>query len=449
MKVWAKFKNRKLIKPEGNEVSYLQLFGFLLIVGGIALMLFSLSKGIPPERIAVSFFITMLGVAFAFPSLLEGNEGLSTMRIVVFMITNVICLLLLKLGWNKNNLAEIGLDEWWMGVIAFVFGAKATQTYFESKLAVPSAKGKDEIIASTYSHAEIVQNAVDQNEAVLKSKFSNINSISCAVNDLNKTESHVAAIYLKDHSTMGIPSTLKVKMDDGITRIVPTQVIEGGGEAKVHIAQGNSVADCKSRDYKGSICCAVRSKRNPDFTGIVTSAHIFTQGEYKNKSGKLDPDDQRDVFFDDEMLGQWFYSQLNESQDLIIIRLDDSSLADDPKLKKFDDRHYVVSDPDVGSEVTILSRKDKKTKAYILDHNVGYPIEYENGTFYKTGVILIGNDPDRTISKPVSVPGDSGSCVFIQKENTDNLLGILLGSDENFTFVLPVKSTLSSEYEIV
>jgi hypothetical protein len=35
--------------------------------------------------IAVSFFITMLGFSLAFPSLLEGSEGLSTMRIVVFM----------------------------------------------------------------------------------------------------------------------------------------------------------------------------------------------------------------------------------------------------------------------------------------------------------------------------------------------------------------------------
>jgi hypothetical protein len=82
----------------------------------------------------------MLGFAFAFPELLrDSTKGLSTMRIVVFMIVNVICILLLKIGWDQPSLKAIGLDQYWMGVIAFVFGAKATQTYFESKLAVPGA----------------------------------------------------------------------------------------------------------------------------------------------------------------------------------------------------------------------------------------------------------------------------------------------------------------------
>jgi hypothetical protein len=132
-------RQRNLIKKNEQGVSYVQILGFLLIGLGILYMSFFLLPGnkASGEGMSISFFITMLGVSFAFPSLLEGNEGLSTMRIVVFMVTNVICMLLLKIGWNDkiDSLKEIGLDEWWMGVIAFVFGAKAAQSFFESKMA--------------------------------------------------------------------------------------------------------------------------------------------------------------------------------------------------------------------------------------------------------------------------------------------------------------------------
>lgn len=86
------------------------------------------------KQVAIFFFIIMLGMSFAFPTLLEGpNNDLSTMRITVFMMVNVICMLILKNGWDAGSMKNIGVDEYWMGIIAFVFGAKATQSFFESK----------------------------------------------------------------------------------------------------------------------------------------------------------------------------------------------------------------------------------------------------------------------------------------------------------------------------
>jgi len=86
------------------------------------------------KQVAIFFFIIMLGMCFAFPSLLEGpNNDLSTMRITVFMMVNVICMLILKNGWDSGSMKNIGIDEYWMGIIAFVFGAKATQSFFENK----------------------------------------------------------------------------------------------------------------------------------------------------------------------------------------------------------------------------------------------------------------------------------------------------------------------------
>lgn len=115
-----------------------RLFGFLLIVGGVVMILVSaygkqpLTVDITGKQIAIDFFIIMLGVSFAFPSLLKGgDDNLSTMRIVVFMMVNVICMLMLKNGWRVEDMSKIGIDANWMGIIAFVFGAKVVQSYFE------------------------------------------------------------------------------------------------------------------------------------------------------------------------------------------------------------------------------------------------------------------------------------------------------------------------------
>lgn len=138
---------RKLLHTSEDKISYLQIIGFLVILFGlIELFTEQILGKLTGEVIATDFFAIMLGFAFAFPDLLrDSNKGLSTMRIVVFMMVNVICILLLKIGWEQPSLKAIGVDQYWMGIIAFVFGAKATQTYFESKLAVPPAPTPTEL----------------------------------------------------------------------------------------------------------------------------------------------------------------------------------------------------------------------------------------------------------------------------------------------------------------
>jgi len=134
------FTKRKLIQSGEDKVSIVQIIGFTLIFIGVIYLICKLlcpcCTAFTGAELAIDFFIIMLGVAFAFPDLLQDNTGgLSTMRIVVFMMVNVICILLLDIGWGKPSLTVIGLDPYWVGVIAFVFGSKATQSYFESKMA--------------------------------------------------------------------------------------------------------------------------------------------------------------------------------------------------------------------------------------------------------------------------------------------------------------------------
>ncbi|MEI7726128.1 MAG: hypothetical protein WCK09_13555 [Bacteroidota bacterium] len=301
--------------------------------------------------------------------------------------------------------------------------------------------------AGNINMAEVALRAVEQHEEKLKRTFPNIRHVSNAVHDLNRKKSHVVAIYLTDNNTSYIPEKLKVEMPDLSFATIATEIVKGAGKGTIQLSQQETEAsDSVNPDYSGSICCAVRSTEDPDFMGLVTSAHILTQGYYDESNNDIpNPPIASTAFVDGNAAGTWYYKLLSYNQDLAVIKLDEKQ-ALSGSYKSFSDQYYAVSDMDVKTSqpnVTIISKGNRIRDAYILDYGVGTDVEYKAGPVYKKNIILIGSTNDRTTATPVSQPGDSGSCVF--KKNTGQLIGILLGSDEMFTFVLPVNKTLQSQ----
>lgn len=439
---------RDIIEKNEGRLTFLRIIGFSLMAIGIASLMICSFKTDPPVAniVAISFFITMLGFSLAFPSLLEGNEGLSTMRIVVFMMTNVICMLMLKVGWASGikTLEDIGIDQYWVGIIAFTFGAKATQSFFESRMAVPKEIKATGTAALEYSNADIAKLAIAQNGQFLKVKFPNILTISDAIDNPSIPESHVVAIYLKDKNDGGIPSSLQVKMPDNTTKIIQTEIIKGTGKAKIQYSQLNTnVSDDEHPKYFGSVCCFVKSKTDPNFKGVVTSGHIYSYGRFDDfNNGELDDNHQTPVILDGQADGKWTHKMLNNEQDLAVVQIDKVA-AEDSNLQKFNNAFYTVGDKDVKTplaNITMLSRQGKTKQAFIIDYNVGLDVTYKQGDSFKANVILVGSTNDRQTARPISVAGDSGSCIF--HTDTKQLIGILLGRADNFSLVLPIEETL-------
>lgn len=462
-KKFNNFLKRDWIKKGEGKLSYVQIFGFILITFGVIYFAsFLLPSGInnilptafkldddpTPYGIALAFFTTMLGVAFSFPEMLKGQtKDISTMRIIVFMFANVICMLLLKIGWDKESLEGIELNGYWMGIIAFLFGAKAAQSYFESKLAVlKGTSNKLGMAAVAYSNADIAKLALIQNEQYLKVKFPNILSVSDAVHDLNNLESHIITLYLKDNNTVGIPNFLEVKMPDGSTKTIATEIIKSIGTARIQYSQLNTpIANYGNLIYAGSICCGVKSKTNANFKGVITSAHILTQGNYDDTyNGLLNPSAQTGVSLNNVAVAKWHYKVMNHSQDLAVAQFD-ANENEDANYMKFENAYYKVEDKDIKPgtmNVTMLSKGSKTTEAFIVDYNVGLDINYDNVQSYKKNLILIGTTNDRDTCRPISAGGDSGSAVYHTKSK--KLIGMLLGCNEKFSFVLPIEDTLNS-----
>ena len=61
---------------------------------------------------------------------------------------------------------------------------------------------------------------------------------------------------------------------------------------------------------------------------------------------------------------------------------------------------------------------------------------------YVRNIILIGSTNNRSASMTVSKGGDSGSPVF--HKETGRLIGMLLGGNKKFSFVLPLQDTFNS-----
>lgn len=241
------FIKRDWIQTNEGKLTYVQIFGFLLIVLGIIYFtsfllpigvvnifpLLKLDDYSTPTGVSVAFFTTMLGVAFAFPDLLKGQtKEISTMRIIVFMFTNVICMLLLKIGWGKQSLSEIGLDGYWMGVIAFLFGAKATQSYFEkANKIIPNnslnSSSQTNNNSSTrqvnlnISKIAIAQIAKVQNEEGLLAKFPSIEFASDTVKDGESC----LTLYLKDDNDKGIPPFVNAEINETTIVKVQTEIV--------------------------------------------------------------------------------------------------------------------------------------------------------------------------------------------------------------------------------
>jgi len=431
-------KDRKLINSKEEKISIIQFIGFLLIISGIGIIICTVNHSNDPSVIAVAFFITMLGFAFAFPSMLEGNDGISTMRIVVFMMVNVICLLLIKIGWSQPSLEKIGLDQWWMGVIAFVFGAKATQSYFESKLAVPKAEvPKIGMAALEYSNAEIAKLAVAQNEQYLKVKFPNILAVSDAVHDLKHIESHVITLYLKDNNTVGIPDKLEVKMPNGSVKIIGTENVKNVGEGEVQYCQEDKIQTVANKWY-GSMCCMIETSNNEK--AIVTSGHIYSNDTSINYGGWLGDDQIKPVILNNkDIIGKWMFQLIDNVRDLALIKLDDNFINND-MIKFANCGFYDISDASVKNEkVTLIANNSKTKYGYILDYNTVWPVKYNDQLQYKSNILIVGSTNNRDNSITLSQKGDSGGVVF--HTNSGKIIGIILGGNAKYTWVLPLKET--------
>ena len=299
------------------------------------------------------------------------------------------------------------------------------------------ARKKKNMTTNRETNAEVARLIARHHEQSLKNRFPNIISISDAVRDIgDPQDSHVVAIYLRDDKTSGIPSKLDANMPDGSIKSINTEIITGAGVGEIYFSQKDMIQTSGGLS-SGSICCKVDT--NKGFNAIVTSGHVYSCGKNTDYKGILDVSMQTPVMFNGANIGTWYFQKINFNTDIALFKVSDPALLSD--VKSFAG-HYIVTDKDVcQTRVVLLSQVYGERTGYILDHNKKYDIPY-NVTETKFNVIRIGSSTARNDSVQISERGDSGGCVF--EPTSGKLVGIILGGDGKFTFVLPLKELFDS-----
>ncbi len=113
----------------GRTLIILGILGFL----GAIIISFTKYSGFDQGALpAASFLVILLGMAFAFPTMLQESNGqLSTMRIIVFAVTLVFCVMYIKIGWTVGSFENFTIDKSWIYILGLAFGSKAFQKFGE------------------------------------------------------------------------------------------------------------------------------------------------------------------------------------------------------------------------------------------------------------------------------------------------------------------------------
>lgn len=113
---------------------WLILAGFVGFTAAIVLS-FTAYSGLDQGALpSISFLVIMLGMAFHFPTMLQESGGeVSTMRIIVFGLVMVFCVIYLKISWTVGNFEDFKIDETWIYILGLAFGSKVFQKFGEEK----------------------------------------------------------------------------------------------------------------------------------------------------------------------------------------------------------------------------------------------------------------------------------------------------------------------------
>ncbi len=124
--------------PHGGKLTILQIIGIILIfLGivfvGIASIYYNKEIGNMGSMAAFGFFQLMLGMTFFFPDLLKGGENqISSMRVVIYMVVSVFVIITVKIGWGIKDLKNFDIPDSWVYILGIALGGKTIQSFSEN-----------------------------------------------------------------------------------------------------------------------------------------------------------------------------------------------------------------------------------------------------------------------------------------------------------------------------
>ena len=166
----------------------------------------------------------------------------------------------------------------------------------------------------------------------------------------------------------------------------------------------------------------------------------MTEGDLENPQFDIDSQ-KEEVMYEQSVVGKWKYGKMDKQNDFAYIELDDpDTFMNDNDVEFFTGYREIKPEDRLVLKVIAKGNASKTVdEAYVIDvvknkigikYNLGEVIVFDE-------VILVGDRPGKNC-QPVTDHGDSGGSVF---DSDGNLIGMITGKNDLFTFVLPIQKT--------
>jgi len=289
------------------------------------------------------------------------------------------------------------------------------------------------------SDADLVRLAIEQNSAVLKIKFPNIQFLNDSIQVVDGERKDRLGIYISDDNSDGLPDRVPVKLPGGKTCNVATEIISGVGIATVSGGLTGSLANSDLFGYAGSGCCILHDANAQNY--LLTNCHVMTDGYLRTPIYNTD---QPDVTYDDVKMGQWYYGNMTPMGDLALVKISDiDSFTDNYQPEKFAAvTRTIVKDDWQSLVVTARGNKCQTRPAYIIEVVTSQlTVKYKDSkTITFNSAILIGDSPSKNC-KPVTREGDSGGVIY---DAQMQVVGIITAVGDKYTYAIPITEFLST-----
>jgi hypothetical protein len=244
-------------------------------------------------------------------------------------------------------------------------------------------------------------------------------------------------VHISTANTGQIPQSVTAKLDSGQMIKVPVNIVTMLGVALPLVGQGNTVDATASPTFKGTICCQVQD--NAGTKQLLTCSHVVFNGAGKNSFGAINPPLAGDVGGIPGFQFTWAKCDMNYDIALLGPPGGVFSYIIPPGTPR------KLSALDLNKNVSIVRQGGTITTGKIVNYCVTdmVPIKYSDGTFGVANLIVLANVSvigGVTTYTPVTVAGDSGSCVY---DDANNPIGMIIAGDLKFSYALSLVTVLT------
>lgn len=290
-----------------------------------------------------------------------------------------------------------------------------------------------------HTYEEVVHRAVEQNFAQMK-EYRGFADMHVALSSNPRTPELICVvIYTRLPDTEDYPQQLKVTLPSGKTCKVNVEVVTSFGTARAHASDGDAVCAQNSAFFTGTLCGKVKDVPTGQKLFYLTCSHVLSGGDAVNKGGDIDPNQQEQVLNASDgftPIGKWCYGLLNDHLDIALI---DTEGFEPPEPNSYPSEVMAFNSSLIGKTVFINGAKNKEKAFIVGQSNAPVSFDYNNQIHSLGNLIKLSRF--QYYQESVTLPGDSGSVAYLTE--TSQPLGMVVGANEQYTFLIPFTDIFS------